>query len=354
MQRVNIRYILIVIVVLAVAAALHFSRKAEESAWPKGRVNVDSGQRLVMGTFARIVAVAMDREKADKCIEAGFEQLEMVDNSMSDYKPESELGMVNREAFEREVEVSDAVFEVLEKSVNYSKKSGGAFDVTVGPLVDLFRDAKEKGIKPTQEQISEVKKKIGFEKLELDKEKRTVRFLVDGMRIDLGGIAKGYAIDKAIDAMQKGGTIGGMVDVGGDIRCFGAPPNSRDTWLIGLQDPSVEKEDLATNKYLLVLKLTDAAIATSGDYRRFVMVGAEKYSHIIRPSAGESAKELSSVTVISESGIDADALATAVSVLGAEKGLKLIEKEPNAEAILITAGPEYRLIKSSVAGKYIN
>lgn len=354
MQRVNIRYILIVIVVLAAMVVLHFSRETKESLWPKGRVNVDSGQRLVMGTFARIVAVAMDREKADKCIEAGFEQLEMVDNSMSDYKPESELGRINREAFEKEVEVSDAVFEVLKKSISYSKKSGGAFDVTVGPLVDLFREAKETGIKPTQEQISEVKKKVGFEKLKLDKEKRTIRFLVDGMRIDLGGIAKGYAIDNAINAMQKGGAIGGMVDVGGDIRCFGAPPNGRETWLIGLQDPSIESEDLSLDKYLLVLKLNDRAIATSGDYRRFVMVGAEKYSHIIRPAAGESAKELSSVTVISESGIDADAMATAVSVLGAEKGLKLIEKEPKAEAILITAGPEYRIIKTSGAEKYIN
>jgi len=353
MESKKVRKISIAVVVGLVLAALYFRGGEKLSIWPKGRVSADSNQRLVMGTFTRIVAVAMDRETAIKCMEAGFAELEAVDDSMSDYKEDSELSRINTDGFAGAVAVSDSVFEVLEKSVEYSKKSGGAFDVTVGPVVDLFREAKKKGVKPTEEEIAEAKAKVGYEKLKLDREKKTVRFAVDGMRIDLGGIAKGYAIDEAIWAMKKGGAIGGMVDVGGDIRCFGAPAKGKDFWLVGLQDPSVEKEDMGPGKYLLVLKLGDAAIATSGDYRRFVMVDGEKYSHIITPSSGEGVRGLSSVTIISKTAIDADALATSVSVLGAKTGLELIEGEKQAEAILITPGPEYEIIKSSGAAKYL-
>ncbi|MBW8001652.1 MAG: FAD:protein FMN transferase [Planctomycetes bacterium] len=355
MESKKVHRISIAVFFVLVLALLYFRvGEGGSSIWPKGRVSGDSNQRLVMGTFARIVAVAMDREVAIACMEAGFAELEAVDESMSDYKAGSELSRLNAEGFRVAVSVSDALFEVLERSVEYSKKSGGGFDVTVGAIVDLFRGAKEKGERPTEEEIAAAKEKVGYEKLVLDREKKTVRFAVDGMRIDLGGIAKGYAIDEAILAMKKGGAIGGMVDVGGDIRCFGAPGKGKDVWLVGLQDPSVEKDDMGPGKYLLVLKLADAAIATSGDYRRFVMVDGEKYSHIITPSSGEGAKKLSSVTIISKTAIDADALATSVSVLGAEKGLELIEGERQAEAILITPGPEYEIIKSSGAEKYLH
>ena len=196
----------------------------DESFWPKGRVEVDSGNRLVMGTFARIIAVAIDSDTANNCVNAAFEELNRVDELMSDYKSDSELSEVNREGFEREVKVSEALFDVLERSVTYSRETNGAFDITVGPLVDLGRWAEEKGQSLSEEEISRVRARVGFENLKLDEEERTVRFSMEGMRLDLGGIAKGYAIDKAIEVMQRLGAIGGMLDVGGDIRCFGAPP----------------------------------------------------------------------------------------------------------------------------------
>jgi len=158
--------------------------------------------------------------------------------------------------------------------------------------------------------------------------------------------------------MQTGGAIGGMVDVGGDIRCFGLPRQDRDTWRIGLQNPT-QIEDGGTNhvvgagQVLLVLKLENAAVATSGGYRRFLLIEGKKYSHIMDRRTAAGAEALSSVTIISQNAIDADALATAVSVMGAEKGIALIEKTPKTEAILITPSPEYQLIKTTGAEKYI-
>jgi thiamine biosynthesis lipoprotein len=211
---------------------------------------------------------------------------------------------------------------------------------------------------PTQEELADARSKVGYEKLYLDANEMTVRFAVDGMKLDLGGIAKGYAIDRAIEAMQTGGAVGGMVDVGGDIRCFGLPPKGKKTWRIGLQNPAETDSDEQTlaggpKQVLMVLTFNNAAVATSGNYRRFVLIEGKKYSHIINRTTGISAEVLSSVTIISQNALDADALATSVSVMGSEKGLTLIEKIPNTEAILITPSPEYQLIKTAGAEKYI-
>jgi len=346
MNKKNIRIVIGIIAVVFLVAVFSF--------WPAGRTGADSGHRPVFGTFARIVAVAADSHTAKKCIEAGFEQFELIDNLMSDYKADSELSRVNREAYKGAVKVSEPLFEVLQRSVVFSRETGGAFDVTVGPLVDLFRSAEKKQVAPSKDQIAQAKLKVGFEKLKLDEQNRTVKFAVDGMRLDLGGIAKGYAVDLAVEAMQRAGAVGGMVDVGGDIRCFGVPPQGKSRWLIGLQDPNETEDGFGTGRSLLVLELTNAAIATSGDYRRFTLIEGKKYSHIIDARAGCSSNGLTSVTIISKNATDADALATAVSVMGAEKGLALIETKPETEAILISLQPKYELVKTSGAAKYIS
>ncbi|MHC4570737.1 MAG: FAD:protein FMN transferase [Planctomycetota bacterium] len=351
-----------IIVFTSLIVALYFFVSGDKSFWPKGRVEADSGHRLIMGTFAHIVAVATDSSTAENCVEAAFEQLESVDNLMSDYKVDSELSRVNQQAYESPVRVSEPLFEVLQQSLALSRETNGAFDITVGPLVDLFGSGEKSRAAPTEEQIAQARLKTGFQKLKLDEQNRTVKFAVEGMRLDLGGIAKGYAIDRAVEAMQKGGAIGGMVDVGGDIRCFGAPPRGKNKWLIGLQDPAVGPDTvipaqagIGTGKTLLVLKLTNAAIATSGDYRRFTLIEGKKYSHIIDTGTGYSSEGFA------KSAIDADALATAVSVMGAEKGLALIETKPETEAILIPSMPKpvpnevegSQLIKTTGAESFI-
>jgi thiamine biosynthesis lipoprotein len=319
----------------------------------KGRVDADSGYQIVMGTFAHIVAVAQNAGTAKKCIRAALEEIHKVDNLMSDYKNDSEISQVNREAYEKPVQVSESTYEVLQRSVEFSKMTDGAFDVTVGPLVALFRKAKESKVAPSDEQIAQAKSKVGFEKLRLDSENMTMRFSEKGMLLDLGGIAKGYAIDKAIEAAQRCGAIGSMVDIGGDVRCFGLPPKGRDHWLIGLQDPNSAIEGMEGGGLRLVLKITNEAVATSGDYQQFVIIEGKRYSHIMDRKTGTSAEGLSSVTIIADNATDADALATSVSVMGAEKGLALIENLPNTEAILITSAPKFEIIKTSGAEKYI-
>jgi thiamine biosynthesis lipoprotein len=212
-------------------------------------IEVDGGYREIMGTFARIVAVAKHERQARRCIEAGFDELRRIDAMMSDYKKDSELSKVNREAFANPVKVSPELFGILQKSVEFSRLSNGAFDITVGPLVDLWHKAGEANAMPDENAIAEARSRVGYEKLILDANEQTVRFAVDGMRLDLGGIGKGYSVDKAVEAMKRNGAIAGMVDSGGNIRCFGTPavrrglasggPTNRDTWLVGLQDPKL-------------------------------------------------------------------------------------------------------------------
>jgi thiamine biosynthesis lipoprotein len=316
-------------------------------------VDVDSGYQLVMGTFARVVSVAKDSDTAQKCIQAALAEIRKVDELMSDYKSESEIGRANAEAADHPVQVGEWTFEVLTRSVEFSKLTDGAFDVTVGPLVDLFRTAKKVGAAPTQEQIAQTRTKVGFEKLELDEQNKTVRFTVEGMRLDLGAIAKGYAVDKAIDAAKRTGAAGAMVDLGGNIRCFGSAPKGRDHWLIGIQDPNSAIEGTREGGLVLTLKLTNESIATSGDYQQFALIAGKRYSHILDPHTGWSAEGLSSVTIITDNATDADALSTSVSVIGIQKGLALIEKRPNTEAILITSGPTRKIIKTPGAEKYL-
>ncbi len=315
-------------------------------------VELESSYRLVMGTFARVVVVAKDSGTARKCIEAAFTEIDRVDELMSDYKSDSEIGMVNQNAAEKAVQVSESTFDVLQRSVEFSKLTDGAFDITVGPLVDLFRAAKENQAAPDREQIEKAKSKVGYEKLILDPNNRTVRFAVEGMRLDLGGIAKGYGIDKAIEAMKTAGALGAMVDIGGDVRCFGVPAKGKDHWHIGLQDPNLLKDTTGLD-LVLSLKIAEGAIATSGDYQQFVMIDGKQYSHIIDRRTGTSAEGLSSATIIADNATDADALATAVSVMGVEKGIALIEKRPDTEAILVPSQTTTKLITTNGAKKYI-
>jgi len=319
----------------------------------KDRADADSGYQVIMGTFAHVITVAEDSGTAEKYVRAALEEIHNVDNLMSDYKSDSEISKVNSQAFEKAVKVSESTYEVLQRSVEFSKMTDGAFDITVGPLVALFRQAKENKVAPSEEQIALAKSKVGFEKLKLDSENKTIQFSDEGMLLDLGGIAKGYAIDKAIEAAQRSGAIGAMVDIGGDVRCFGLPPEGKDHWLIGLQDPNSAIEGIEGGGLRLVLKVTNSAVATSGDYQQFVIIEGKRYSHIMDRRTGTSAEGLSSVTIITDNATDADALATSVSVMGAEKGLALIEKLPNTEVILIGPQPKYEILKTSGAEKYV-
>jgi thiamine biosynthesis lipoprotein len=314
-----------------------------------GLVRADSGVHLVMGTFARVVVIADDVAGGNQCVESALDEIHNVDNLMSDYKEDSEISRVNKNAFARPVKVGPATFEVIRKSIEISKLTDGAFDITVGPLVKLFRTARDTGKAPAPEQIADAKAKVGYEKLILNDEERTVRFTVDGMALDLGGIAKGYAVDMAIEATRRHGALGAMVDLGGHIRCFGTPPQGKKTWTIGLQDP---KNDGGPG-ILLKLTIEDAAVTTSGDYQQYAVIDGKRHSHILDRKTGDSVQGLSSVTIIADNATTADALATGVTVMGPQKGLELIESMRDTAAILVSPAPDYKITKSSAAEKFI-
>jgi thiamine biosynthesis lipoprotein len=335
------RLVRIVIFVIVILALFYFL--------PKGHVEADSGEQILMGTFAHIIAVAGHRDIAQKGTDEAFISLRQIEAIASTHLEDSEISRVNAKAFLEPVKVSDPLFEILQAAVDYGKLTKGAFDITVGPLIEVWQAAADTNSVPEPNQLEEALTKVGYDKIRLDPNNETVRFSVEGMKLDLGGIAKGYAIDRAIDALKQAGAVGGMVDVGGDIRCFGIPAGGKKNWLIGLQDPDLSQKE----QNLLVLKLGDAAVATSGDYRRFVLIGGEKHSHIVNTHTGQSAVALSSVSVITEKAVDADALATGVSVLGPEDGLKLIDSLDNTEAIIISPAPDYFITATAGAEKYI-
>lgn len=341
------RFVSIVTLPILVAAIVHVTASGRRP------VEVDSGSRLMMGTFARVVVIAKSEKAARACIAAAFDVQDRIESLMSYHRQDSELNTVNRCAAREPVPVNPMTFEVLRQAIHFSEVSEGTFDVTVGPLVDLWRTAGQANEPPTEEALAEARRKVGFRKLTLDDKAMTVRFAEEGMRIDLGGIAKGYAVDKAVEAMAKHGALGGMVDLGGNIRCFGRAPRGQEKWRIGMQDPNVAPDDLNPSKYLLVLEIADMSVATSGDYRRFTVVEGRRQSHVLDARSGRGAEKLVSDTIIAPDATTADALSTAVNILGPEAGMALVERLPGVEAILIPAGPEVTLLFSSGANAYV-
>lgn len=306
----------------------------------------DSGKRPVMGTLAHIIAVAENLEKANTAISAAFEEVYMLEKIFSVHNPDSQLSALNSEAFPGPFYASGQLYSLIEKSVRYSAVTGGTFDITVAPIVDLWNQAKDQGQPPSDEQLKAVRQMTGYNKLLLNPDKQTVTFKVPGMKLDLGAIAKGYAVDRAVEVMKENGATGGLVDIGGEIRTFGKPPTKNKKWKLGIQDPG-EEEQLLTS-----IMMDDTAVATSGDYRRYFTIDGVNYSHILNPINASAASELTSVTIIAPTCTKADALATAVTVMGLEKGLELIESLPETEALMVVAQTG-EIIKTSGFDKYM-
>jgi len=338
-----IRNAVIVLIVIALSFVLKHQVENEIT------VRVVSPNKVVMNTIAKIVAVAIGKQTAKQSIDAAFEKIYKIERLMNRYDPNSQLSKVNMLAAKGPVKVDKELFDILQKSVDYYKLTDGAFDITVAPLIDLWKKCAEANSMPTDEQLAEVKKIIGCDKLLLDSNDFSVRFAVEGMKLDLGGIAKGFAVDLAGKEMSKAGADGGFIAIGGEIGCFGKTEKG-ENWIIGIHNPFVPQGQ--DENVIAKLVLSDKNVSTSGNYRRFYEIGGRRFSHILNPKTGKSADELASVTVITSDGTQADALATAISVLGAEKGLDLIEKTKDIAAILIKSGSG-QIIKSSGVEQYL-
>ena len=284
-----------------------------------------------MGTTFRIALYAADKATAKKAADAAFARVAELDAIMSDYKKDSEL-MLLCKTFATDVgepvKVSDDLFFVLLKAEKLSRRSDGAFDVTVGPVVQLWRLARRTQELPDPKEFAKAREKVGYKKVKLDPAKKTVQLTTPGMQLDLGGIAKGYAADEALKLLrEKHGIKRALVAASGDIAC-GDPPPGADGW-------TVEIAPIARSQKPRTLTLANAAVSTSGDLEQFVEIKGMRYSHVLDPKTGLGLTGRRSVTVIARNGITADSMTKAVSVLPPEQALKLVEDTPGAAAYIV-------------------
>lgn len=285
--------------------------------------------RPAMGSTFEIVLYAPDETTAQRAFEAAYHRIDALNRVFSDYDSESEASRLSRQApMDRSVPVSPEMLHVLQYSVRLSETTEGAFDVTVGPLSRLWRRARRQGQLPSPERLEEARAAVGYRHLELDTGDQRLRLTAAGMRLDFGGIAKGYACDAALAAMRNAGVTRALVNGGGDL-ALGEPPPGQAGWRIGVAP--LQPDDPPSR----VLHLARCGVATSGDAWQFTEIDGTRYSHILDPRTGLGIESRSSVTVLAPDGMAADALASAVSVLGPQRGLALIEATAGTSCLIV-------------------
>jgi thiamine biosynthesis lipoprotein len=282
-----------------------------------------------MGTRFKIIVYSADEESAGKAAKHAFERIAALDQALSDYRGDSELMKLCARSGGEPVEVSEELFFVLARASDLSKRSNGAFDVTVGPLTRLWRQSRKTRQLPDRDVLEKARALVGYEKMILDEQKHTVRLLKPGMLLDLGGIAKGYAADEALKVLRKHGCARALVAAGGDIAVSDAPPGA-DGWKIGIAP--LEDPDSKPKRYLI---LKHAGVSTSGDAEQHIEIDGKRYSHIVDPKTGLGLVGRMSVTVVAPDGITSDSSTKVVAVLGPEKGMKIIDESPGLAAFMV-------------------
>ena len=258
---------------------------------------------------------------------AVIEQMHHVDRTMSPHKADSELSRINRDAARMAVPLSAEMFHLLQRSVAFSRLSGGAFDITFASAGQLY-DYRER-VRPAPAALARAVGLIGYEGLLLDAPSQCVRFARAGMRIDLGGFAKGYAVDRGAAILRSRGVRNAIVTAGGDSHIVGDRRGR--PWTIGVRDPRRPGELAA------VLPLADVAVSTSGDYERYFEEGGVRYHHVLDPRTGASAGSVHSVTILAADGLTTEALSKSVFVMGVEKGMRLVESRKGVDAVVVDA-----------------
>ena len=283
-------------------------------------------ERDMMGTRVSVELWSQDRVLGKQALAAVFAEMDEVNRLMNPWDPESELSGLNREAHRGPVRVSPALFRVLARSIEYSKLSGGAFDVSFASAGQHYDY--RKGVAPSKEVLEQAVSRIDYTYIQINAELRTVRYAIEGLQVDLGGIAKGYAVDRSMAALQRLGIESAVVSAGGDSRILGNLGDRPRT--IGIRHPR-KRDD-----FIVMIPLEDTAISTSGDYERFFIdADGQRVHHILDPTTGKSSGKVQSASVLAERAIDSDALSTTTFVLGVKKGLELINSLHGVDAIII-------------------
>ena len=283
--------------------------------------------RVEMGMAFQIVLYAADTNQAARAATAAFDRVRALNTVFSDYEDASELTLLSRSSGEDQtVPLSPELWDVLKRAQALAERTQGAFDVTVGPYVVLWRRARRQGELPRPDLMELAHGRVGYTKLQLDPVYRTARLAVPRMRLDLGGIAKGYAMDEALRVLDRHGMNRALISGGGDL-VAGDPPPGRKAWRIALT--ALEHPDATPSEHLLV---TRRAVATSGDLFQYLEIEGRRYSHIVDPRTGLGLTERRLVTVLAPDSTTADSLATTLSVLGPLPGLDLIAGFPGVHA----------------------
>ncbi len=287
-----------------------------------------SKTELVIGTVCTIsIYDNQDMKILDKC----FDRLKELEDILSINKTDTELQKVNQAAGKTPIKVSDETLDVVIKGLEYSKLSNGALDITVGPLVKLWGIGTDSARVPSQSEIDEKKSLIDYSLLELDKTNKTIFLKKEGMIIDLGSIAKGYAADEIAELLTENKISSAVIDLGGNIFAMGSKIDGSD-WKIGVQNP-----DAARNDSIGFLKVSNKSVVTSGIYERYFEANGKHYHHILNPETGfPYENEVLGVSIITDKSVDGDSLSTTLFALGVDKGLELINSMDGVDAIFIT------------------
>lgn len=317
--------------VLLLAIVLYFSHPGRSSN------NLHVISRLTMETSIEVRLTDGRNESAEEIAEKIFAEIERLEKLFSRSIQGSDIGMINSSAGLHPVQVSEEVFYVTERAIDFATLSDGAFDPTIAPLIDIWGFLGQEFRVPSEKELENSIALVDYNKIELNKEQSAIYLPDARMSMELGGIAKGFIVDRALQVLIEAGVQNAFINAGGDIGLIGSSPGG-DPWKIGVRHPR-------DNKIIAVLPASGGAVVTSGDYERAFEEDGARYHHILNPRTGRPAIDLTSVTIIAETVIEADALSTTVFVLGPARGMALIEELPGVEGILIT--PDLEILVSS-------
>jgi FAD:protein FMN transferase len=286
-----------------------------------------------MGTVFTIVAYGPDREALVRASNAAFDEIDRLDAQMSNYRPDSELSRINRLAASQPVVVETNLFDLISYSVQESAESRGAFDITVGPMMKIWGFFGKEGSVPTRSDLARARKRVGYRHIHLDAGRFEIRFDVEGLELDLGGIAKGYAVDRAVAILRNGGVEAAMISSGGSsIYALGAPPGER-AWRVHLRDPLDKRKPGET------VWLKDYSMAVSGCAEKSFTVGGKTYCHILDPRTGRPVEGMLMVAVLAPTGLECEALSKPLFVLKPDERLDWLKKSPAFNAVLYASLP---------------
>ncbi|MBX3334605.1 MAG: FAD:protein FMN transferase [Nitrospira sp.] len=285
--------------------------------------------QMHMGTLVTLTVVAPNPSVSERAMRAGFNEIKRLEQLLSTWRPDTELSLVNAEAGLRAVKVSQETLELVIRSLDMAQLTRGGFNIALGPAVAAWSATERQHI-PDELELQQLKPLVDWTSIQVNKVTQTIFLPRMGMRIDVGGIGKGYAADRAVVEMKRAGARAGVVAISGDIKTFGMPPEGHG-FPVGIKHPRKEGELIA------ILELMDEAISTAGDYERFFVRDGVRYHHILSPQTLQPARACQSVTIIAREGVVADGLDTGIFVLGPEEGMALVESLPDVEAVIIDA-----------------